>query len=125
MGSDRRQRPHILTVRLHDHEESYLQAAVAGFLPARVTRADVARHILFDVPLIGRPSCGDAHGAHCTAHHHNLVTGYRLERHQQETDLEPVLTNPAERQLWRENGGKIISFADWLEHNTAQEPQQP
>jgi len=123
MGSDRRQRQAILTVRLHDHEDAYLRDVVAG-LTQRVTRADVARHILFDVPLLDRPSCSTAH-PDCTAHHHGLVTGYRVERHRQEVDLEPVLSSPAERQLWRENGGTIITFADWLRHHPAEDPNTP
>ena len=121
MGSEQRQRTHILTVRLYDEEYAYLRALVAAQRPTKVTRADVARAILFDVPLIDRPSCSDKHGTHCTAHHHGLVTGYRVERHRQEVEHESTLSSPGEAQLWRENGGKLITFTDWLNHHTAEE----
>lgn len=124
MGSERRQRPHILTVRLYDHEQAYLDAVVAAQLPAKVTRADAARAIMFDVPLLGRPSCSDSHGAHCTHHHNSLVRGYRDERHRQEIERENATGGYAgDLKIWRENGGKLISFADWLNHS--QQPQEP
>lgn len=123
MGSERRQRPHILTVRLYDQEQAYLDAAVAAQLPAKVTRADIARAILFDVPLIGRPECSPAH-PNCTHHHADLVHRYRDERLRQEREAEGITAGyGGDRRIWKENGGKLISFADWLHHNHAEDPQ--
>jgi len=119
MGSERRRRGRILTVRLYDDQDAYIEALVAN-QPGAMTRADVARHILFGDPLPNRPSCGPKHGAHCTDHHAELVHGYRWERDRQEQLHEAATGGYAgDAALAAENGAPpLITFADWLSaHN--------
>ncbi|QFG08903.1 hypothetical protein PBI_MALAGASYROSE_55 [Mycobacterium phage MalagasyRose] len=42
------------------------------------------------------------------------MTGYRLERHTQETLHEATLSNPGDLKVARENGFRLITFRDWL-----------
>src|SRR6201995_4086174 len=54
---------------------------------------------------------------HCSPAHAALVRGYREERERQETANEMILTNKAERELWKANGGSLITFKTWLIEN--------
>lgn len=113
MGSHRRRRTRILTVRLTDAQDDYIRALVGT---ARVTRADVARYILFGEPLPTRPQCSVRHGTNCTTHHADLVTEYRFERNRQEQLREAGTGGYAgDTALLTENGlPPLLTFADWL-----------
>jgi hypothetical protein len=54
---------------------------------------------------------------HCSPAHAALVRGYREERERQETANETVLTARGEREFWKANGGKLITFKTWLKAN--------
>ena len=55
---------------------------------------------------------------HCSPSHAALVAGYRDERHRQEIAHESILTNKGEKELWKENGGTLITFKMWLKANS-------
>ncbi|QFG09244.1 hypothetical protein SEA_EFRA2_57 [Mycobacterium phage Efra2] len=58
--------------------------------------------------------CSTRHRKGCSRFHADLVQGYRLARHAQEIEFEPILNNQAEFELARANGFRMITFADWL-----------
>jgi hypothetical protein len=45
------------------------------------------------------------------------VAGYRDERHRQEIQHESILSNPGDKKHWKENGGHLVNFRDWLVAN--------
>jgi hypothetical protein len=51
---------------------------------------------------------------HCSPAHAALVAGYRLARYDEEIRHEAILSNPGDKKIWKENGGKLINFKDWL-----------
>lgn len=57
--------------------------------------------------------CSPRHKS-CSPAHAALIRGYIEERQRQELALEEQIDGPGERQLWKENGGKLIGFYDWL-----------
>lgn len=58
--------------------------------------------------------CSSKHGKFCSIAHADLVQTYRDERYRQEIENESTLENPGEKQIWKENGGKLINFQEWL-----------
>ena len=58
--------------------------------------------------------CSARHSKGCSRFHADLVQGYRLARHAQETEFELTLSNQAEFELARANGFRMITFRDWL-----------
>lgn len=112
-----------MALRMFAHEDAWLreQAAIAAAdAGVRVTRADVARAVLFGVPAgVGRPAqpCSSAH-PDCTAHHASLVTGFRLMHHAEELQVEDLTAaHSGDTRIWRENGGRFTTFGEWLKSN--------
>lgn len=59
--------------------------------------------------------CSPKHKS-CSPAHADLVRSYRIERWRQEVQHEVQLDprNVGERQFWKENGGHVVTFGDWL-----------
>ena len=58
--------------------------------------------------------CSPKHKS-CSPAHAELVRGYREERQRQEAELEDITNGyDGELERWRENGGKLITFKEWL-----------
>jgi hypothetical protein len=117
MGSERRQRARILTVRVDDLEYAVINdlAQAAG-----VSLAEMARAILFDrqpaTPVVPRSPDHD----HCTPHHRDVVDRYRDERARQELELEAITGGyPGDLEHWRQNGGQLTTFQTWLRSQQA------
>ena len=109
--SESRTREAFIGLRLTDAEKAELQGW-AGQLG--VTAPEMLRAWLFGHEITERPRCSRHHPS-CTTQHHELVQGYRLDRHNQEIALENATgLRPGELQVWRENGGKLPTFAEWL-----------
>ena len=122
MGSERRRRTKILTVRLTDAQSDYLDELTRTASPQRATRADVARHILFGDTLKYRPQCSPKH-EHCTAAHCEQVREYQFERDRQLREHEALTSGYAgDIALARENDvPDVITFKRWL----MMQPPQP
>lgn len=58
--------------------------------------------------------CSSRHRKGCSRFHADLVQGYRLARHAQEIEFEPILSDAGEYELARANGFRVITFRDWL-----------
>lgn len=62
-------------------------------------------------------ACSPRHH-HCSPSHSRLVSDYRLERERQIVALESVTGGyVGDYRFWREQGGRLIDFRDWLKWN--------
>lgn len=59
--------------------------------------------------------CSPKHKS-CSPFHANVVRGYREERQRQEIAHDGLWNHPetGEYVAWKDRGGKLIGFAEWL-----------
>lgn len=60
--------------------------------------------------------CSPRHTS-CSPAHAELVRGYQAERYRQWETREVILgmfNRDGMMRIWRENGGRLVTFGDWL-----------
>lgn len=110
--SESRIRTRFRGIRLSEQEDDLLQVhadRLGTTVPALI------RSVMFNRPVEQRPTCGNHHGNNCSVAHHETVLGYRLARYNEEMQLEnDTGLGRGELEHWKANGGKLITFGDWL-----------
>ena len=117
MGSENRARGQFLPVRLDDLEAEWIaeQAKKIG-----LSRGALARAIIFGRPPEPKVTPCSPNHEHCTAHHRGVVDGYRDQRYREEMAVaDDTGLYRGDLDLWEANGGKLTTFADWLQGRTA------
>lgn len=109
--SEHRQRTRFRGLRLFEDEDEYLAAAAKQL---NTTVPELIRAVMFNRPVHQSRPCSANHPT-CSAHHLELVNGYReLQRREQLNVEETTGMHRGDLQHWRDKGGKFTTFADWL-----------